>query len=144
MGLLGEIEHIGIAMVKGVCYNGKKDQRRKGYKTMAQEILFSDLGGCFGPESGISLYGRKDKWRQLPYRTGEISGTMLSSLNEGSPDALTFDPKLEGWYKIYVCVPTFPNLEVHLKLSGDESFFKICPLCQEGGKRRKKNRRASQ
>lgn len=99
---------------------------------MAKEMLFSDMGGCFGPKTGISPYGRIDKWRQLPYRAGSISGTMLSSLNEGAPETLTFDPKLEGWYKIYVCVPTFPNLEVHLKLSGDESFFKICPLHQEG------------
>ena len=48
---------------------------------MAKEILFSDLGSCFGPAQGISQFGRKDQWRAIGYRTGEISGTMLSSLN---------------------------------------------------------------
>ena len=43
---------------------------------MAKEMLFSDMGGCFGPKTGISPYGRKDKWRQLPYRAGAISGTV--------------------------------------------------------------------
>lgn len=132
MGFLGEIEHLGIAIGNWVCYNRNRNKRRKGYERMAKEMLFSDMGGCFGPKTGISPFGRKDKWRQLPYRTGTVSGTMLSSLNEGAPETLSFEPQLEGWYKIYVCVPTFPNLEVHLKLSADESFFKICPLRQEG------------
>ena len=99
---------------------------------MANEILFSDLGQCFGPENRISSKGFKDKWRAIPYRTGDISGTVLSSLEEGAPEDLTFNPQLTGWYKIYICIPTFSNLEVQLKLTQDEGFFEFSPLHMEG------------
>lgn len=99
---------------------------------MAQEVLFSDLGSCFGPAETLSPKGRKDSWRVIPYRSGDITGTMLSSLNEGFPADVTFDPQLTGWYKIYVCLPTFPDLEVHLKLTQDEGIFKLWPLTKEG------------
>ena len=99
---------------------------------MAKEILFSDLGSCFGPQTGISHKGVKDKWRSIPYRTGQIRGTMLSSLAEGAPEDLCFDPGLTGWYRIYVCLPAFPDQEVHLKLSSDESFFKLGALDKGG------------
>ena len=99
---------------------------------MAKEILFTDLDRCFGPSSRISAQGRKDKWRTVAYRTGNIQGTMLSSLMEGTPDDLTFDPQLTGWYKIYVCIPTFPELEVQLKLTGDKGFFEFAPLKTQG------------
>lgn len=99
---------------------------------MAQEVLFSDLGRCFGPTEALSPKGRKDSWRVIPYRTGQIAGTMLSSLNEGFPPDVSFDPELTGWYKIFVCLPTFPELEVQLKLTDDDSFFKLCPLTKEG------------
>ena len=92
---------------------------------MPQEVLFSDLGHCFGPDRSLSAKGRKDSWRVIPYRAGTISGTMLSSLNEGFPEDVTFDPGLTGWYKIFVCLPTFPDLEVHLKLSQDVGVFKL-------------------
>ena len=99
---------------------------------MANEILFSDLGQCFGPDSRIASQGLKDKWRAISYRTGNICGTMLSSLAEGAPEDLTFDPQLTGWYKIYTCIPTFSDLEVQIKLTQDEGFFELSPLKTEG------------
>ena len=99
---------------------------------MAKEILFSDLGRCFGPDKNLSDKGMRDKWRVIPYRTGDISGTLLSSLAEGTPGDLTFDPQLTGWYKIYVCVPTFSELEVHMKLTQDKGFFEFCSLAHSG------------
>lgn len=99
---------------------------------MAQEILYSRLDECFGPGEGVSQYGVKDKWRAIPYRTGDIRGTMLSSLTEGTPGDLIFDPGLSGWYRIYVCLPTLPDQEVQLKLTEDEGFWELCPLTREG------------
>lgn len=99
---------------------------------MAQQILFSRLGELFGPGSNLSANNLKDKWRVIPYRTGGIEGTMLASLTDGMPEDVTFDPRLTGWYKIYVCVPTMTELEIQLKLTGDEGFFKIYSQLGEG------------
>lgn len=98
---------------------------------MAKEILFSDLGSCFGSEC-IYDKGYRDKWRAIPYRTGEIRGTMLSALGEAFPEDAVFDPQLTGWYKIFVCLPTLPEQEVHLKLTQDEGFFELTTLDKEG------------
>ena len=65
----------------------------KGVTNMAKEILFSDLGACFTP-AHISDKGYRDKWRAIPYRTGQISGTMLASLWEGCPENVEFVSKL--------------------------------------------------
>lgn len=99
---------------------------------MAQEILLTQLADCFGPRENLSPYGLKSKWRSIPYRTGNISGTMLSSLGGACPDDISFDPKLSGWYKIYVCVPTFSHTEVLLKLTQDDAFYRIIPLHTDG------------
>lgn len=99
---------------------------------MSQEVLFSHLGECFTPSANLSSKGMKDKWRVLPYRTGDIQGTMLSALEEAFPQEVSFDPQLTGWYKIYVCLPSFPGLEVYLKLSNDKGFFELTPLAQGG------------
>jgi hypothetical protein len=95
---------------------------------MAKEILFSDLGRCFGPDKNLSDKGFQDKWRVIPYRTGQIRGTLLSALNECFPEDVSFDPQLTGWYKIYVCLPTYGEQEVNIKLTQDEGFFELCPL----------------
>lgn len=99
---------------------------------MAKEILFSDLGRCFGPNKNLSDKGMRDKWRVIPYRTGQIRGTLLSALNESFPEDVSFDPQLTGWYKIYVCLPTYGDQEVNIKLTQDEGFFELCPLKKEG------------
>lgn len=104
----------------------------KGVICMAKEILFSDLGSCFGPQSNVSTWGYRDKWRAIPYRTGEITGTILSSLNDGMPEDVEFDPQLTGWYKIYICLPAYPDQEVHMKLTQDEGFFELVPLARDG------------
>ena len=94
---------------------------------MAQEFLFSELDKYFEPKSHISPDGLKSKWRAVPYRTGDICGTMLSSLPEGTPEDICFDPQLTGWHKIYIAVPAFHNLELNIKLSQDKGFFKVGP-----------------
>lgn len=95
---------------------------------MAREHLYSDLGACFGPAGNLSARGDKDVWRVIPYRTGEIRGTLLSSLTEGVPRDISFNPGLTGWYRIYVCIPAFSNLLTKIRLSGDTGFFQLSPL----------------
>ena len=97
---------------------------------MKHEILFSNLGECFSPAENISEHGDKDVWRVIPYRTGDIRGTLLSSLREGTPRDVVFNPHLTGWYRIYVCLPAFSGQVLKLKLSGDEGFFRLSPLRQ--------------
>ena len=99
---------------------------------MAKEILLTQLGDCFGPSDNLSQYGINSKWRTIPYRTGDISGTMLSSLGKACPEDVSYDPKLEGWYKIYVCLPAFSNMEVLLKLTQDDAFYRFTPLHTDG------------
>ena len=95
---------------------------------MAREHLYSDLGACFGPAGNLSARGDKDVWRVIPYRTGEIRGTLLSSLTEGVPRDISFNPGLTGWYRIYVCIPAFSNLLTKIRLSSDTGFFQLSPL----------------
>lgn len=97
---------------------------------MAREFLFSNLKECFAPSDNLSEYGDKDKWRIVSYRANEIKGTMLSSLMECVPRDVSFDPKLTGWYKIYVGLPCINNQIIELKLSQDKSFFRLSPLTQ--------------
>ena len=97
---------------------------------MAREFLFSNLNECFAPSDNLSEYGDIDKWRTVSYRANEIKGTMLSSLMECVPRDVSFDPKLTGWYKIYVGLPCINNQIIELKLSQDKSFFRLSPLTQ--------------
>lgn len=83
------------------------------------EILFSDLFECFEPKENISTVSYKDKWRVVDVDTSEYSGRLLAS-NAGCPDDISFDPKLQGWYKIYLHLPGRSVL--YLKLSDDKAF----------------------
>lgn len=99
---------------------------------MPQEYLFSNLGACFAPAQNISPIGRRGQWRSVSYRAGDISGTMLSCLGGGDAPDVTFDPQLTGWYKIYVCLPTFTGLETQLKLTCDSDVWRLTPLHGSG------------
>ncbi len=84
-----------------------------------KELLFSDLFECFEPKENISTISYKNKWRAVDVDTNEYSGRLLAS-NAGNPDDISFDPKLNGWYKIYLHLPGRSVL--FLKLSGDSAF----------------------
>lgn len=100
---------------------------------MRQELRFYDMAACFGPSEIISENGMKDKWRILPYRNGNIRGNMLSAIGTAFPEDISFDPKLEGWYKIYIGVPETVDQEIHLKLTDDKGFYRHNPLPTSNG-----------
>ena len=84
-----------------------------------KEVLFSDLYECFEPKENISSISLKNKWRAVEVDTSEYSGRLIAS-NAGCPEDISFDPKLHGWYKIYLHLPGRSVL--YLKLSGDKAF----------------------
>ena len=67
-----------------------------------KELFITDLAEAFEPKSLISEQGSNSVWRALPYKANAFSGVMLTALGSGRPEDLTFDPKLTGWYKIYI------------------------------------------
>ena len=94
---------------------------------MREEKIFYDLEKVFLPSDVISDKGVRDRWRAVPYRCGEKRGTLLASLGDGKPADVSFCPELIGWYRIYVCVPAYVGVELNLKLTKDEGFFKLSP-----------------
>ena len=97
---------------------------------MREEKLFTDLAEVFEPKSLISPIGTKNVWRSVPYRARYVHGNMLSSLGNGRPGDISFDPGLTGWYKIYLALPETTNVELHIKLTRDAAFSELCPMDQ--------------
>lgn len=89
------------------------------------ELLITDLAEAFESKSIISETGSNDVWRAIPYKATDFSGVMLTALGTARPDDVYFDPKLTGWYKIYIQTPCIGNNRLHLKLSSDASFDMI-------------------
>ena len=90
-----------------------------------KELFITDLSSVFEPKSLISELGSNSTWRALPYKATEFSGVMLTSLGAGQPDDIYFDPRLTGWYKIYIQTPCIGNNRLHIQLSSDASFDMI-------------------
>jgi len=91
----------------------------KNNGTKPEGIIFSDLANICEPKGAITTEYVLDKWTNVPYETAAISGTMLSAFETMSPEALTFHPKLTGWYKIYVSLLDNPANRVFLQLTDD-------------------------
>ncbi|MBO7171227.1 MAG: hypothetical protein J6W28_08640 [Clostridia bacterium] len=87
-----------------------------------KELFFTHLEEYFEPKEAFSPYGLKSKWRVVPVGTAEYDGSMLSSLG-GTPMDVRFDPKLKGWYKIYIHAPGGSVLG--LKLTKDPAPFAV-------------------
>ena len=91
-------------------------------ENVREELLVTRLDEAFLPKENLSPYALKDKWRVIPYDTHEQSGNMLSCIGT-EPGEITFDPKLEGWYKIYLQFAGRSALDV--KLSSDNNFHMV-------------------
>ena len=92
-----------------------------------KELFICDLDRAFGPESAMSPYMLKDKWRVLPVSTSEYSANALFASSSDAPD-MTFDPGLTGWYRIYL---HFASGGIDLKLSSDPCFLPVRPSPSE-------------
>lgn len=70
-----------------------------------REVLFHDLGSQCRPAAHISPVREKFKWNSVAFETEHIKGNMLVSLGKGTPQNVTLDPALTGWYRIFVAQP---------------------------------------
>ena len=87
-----------------------------------EKQVFIKMDECFGPAENLSEYALMDKWRVVPYESELGEGNLLMSAG-GTPPDVSFDPKLTGWYKIFVIIPGGSRLNI--KLSGDGAFLRI-------------------
>ena len=94
---------------------------------METRKTFSDLGQLAQPAEALSPYGFADKWRVVPYKTAELSGTMVVSLGHGNPPDITIPLNSTGWHRIFVGVYTTGDApgELQVKLSGDAGFSTV-------------------
>lgn len=86
---------------------------------MKQEIFYTDMHSIFEHNGCLSSTGEQGKWCTLPYQNEEFSGTLISSLNDTEQRTVEFDPKLCGWYKIYVGMPGKASSWSHIQLTKD-------------------------
>ena len=91
---------------------------------MREEFVISNFDEFCVPKSELSEKRVKNKWCMVPYETGTYWGKMLCSFDE-SPEDLELNIDLTGWYKIYVCLLMYEGNTVNIKLSSDDSFFKL-------------------
>ena len=84
--------------------------------------LVLDIADRVEPQSELSPYGVKSKWRVLPYTCEIGEGKMLSAIG-GNPSDITYDPELKGWYKIFILFPGASSLNI--KLSSDGSYMRV-------------------
>ena len=90
-----------------------------------KEVFLTDMAEAFGNSDAISEIGSIDKWRSVTYETNSHSGVMLAALGKGCPADIVCEPKLEGWYKIYLGVPAHPDTRLFIKLKQDEAFLMV-------------------
>ncbi len=91
---------------------------------MLDGVIFSDLGSLCEPKNEISQNRLNNKWCSYSYSTADFTGTMLISLKEAKASNVSFNPRLSGWYKIFVGLyaSAFDSSEIGLKLSSDKAF----------------------
>lgn len=87
-----------------------------------QEFVSYKPDELFGPKEHFSSWNQFDKWRIVPYQTESFEGNLLSC-NNGIPPDITYDPKLTGWYKIYLLAPG--NSVLLMKLTSDPAYLGV-------------------
>ena len=87
-----------------------------------KELFVTNIDEIFEPQELIAEGSEKKKWNVIPYQNNEFSGKLIHTTAGAAAGTLTYDPKLKGWYKIYVTTPTFPSVVNYLKLSSDFAY----------------------
>ena len=90
-----------------------------------QEIFVTDLYEAFEPKEIITRDGTRSTWSYVPYKTADFDGVMLVTPNCNQPSDISYDPKLNGWYKICVSLAGNPFSVLHIKLSSERCFCYI-------------------
>ncbi|MBO5883836.1 MAG: hypothetical protein J6Q78_05480 [Clostridia bacterium] len=81
-----------------------------------------DIADRVEPQDALSPYGVKSKWRVVPYTSEVGEGKMLSAIG-GNPADITYNPGLNGWYKVYIYF--IGSSSLNIKLSGDKAFMRV-------------------
>lgn len=90
-----------------------------------KEILLTDMYEAFEPKDLISLEFDNTKWNVIPYTNEDFSGRFITSLYSNTCIDIYCDPKLCGWYKIYVGLPGKFSCETVIKLTNDSHYSYI-------------------
>ena len=88
-----------------------------------KEVIISDLSSAVIEKDRLSPVSSPDRWECTGYSTKDIKGSFLFAGERTSPPPLTIDPKLGGWYRIYVCMADFGGAfasHIDLRLTSDE------------------------
>lgn len=102
-----------------------------------KELLITDLRAYVDADA-VSDHKYIDKWNAVPYSTKEFDGVMLYANRNMVVSDLTIEPKLSGYYDIYIGMyinGQFSGHELHeafIKLSSDKSFTTVSPCARIG------------
>lgn len=88
-----------------------------------KEILLTDMYEAFEPKEFISDNGQTNKWATVTYSNNAFSGTLIAAPQGCAVGNLRLDPKLTGWYKIFITVPCFMQTINYMKLASEERFI---------------------
>ena len=90
-----------------------------------KEIFLTDMYEAFEPKDLISVEFDKDKVNVIPYTNEDFSGRFITSAYSSIYPTLYCDPKLCGWYKIYVGLPGKIACQSVIKLTNDSHYSYI-------------------
>jgi hypothetical protein len=91
----------------------------------------TDFSNCV-PQSALSEQRKEDRWRLVPYKTAELSGTLIYAPSFSDAPNVTLPLNTDGWHRIRVGIwqPSFAydgTVALKLKLSGEPAFRRINP-----------------
>ena len=87
-----------------------------------KEVLLSDIGALCVEQDRLADRRVLDRWETISFETAKVKGRMLIAMNRSRPEPISFDPKLSGWYRIFVAYPiygSFGTQNTNLKLKSD-------------------------
>jgi hypothetical protein len=75
----------------------------------SEGIVLNDLGKLAEPKENLCKGLDRYKWDVVDYETTRYNGSMLYTRRGTTPKPVTIDPKLEGWYRIYIATLSNEN-----------------------------------
>lgn len=86
-------------------------------------VLFSDLSSLV-IEGKVSPELSQNKWKILPYRTRTVSGKALSAIEEMSPEPITLNLGISGWYAIFIGIESI-GTKIDVRFTGDSAYRRV-------------------
>ncbi len=86
-------------------------------------ILFSNLNEIVKNQEDIHEIQRDDVWGIMQYEAGRVKGNALITTEIGFPKDLILQPKLTGWYKIFIASNRIDGgFSLHVKFDNEKHF----------------------